>query len=308
MLVVMLRTSLASTLALVLALSLTACPSDDGGDEAADEAATESEDGSDASTDETTDDTTDGTEAETTEDETDDANPLCGNGVIDDGEVCDDGNKETEFPPYAAEDCMEDCSMVLATCNDGVMDPGEDCDDGNADSMDGCTTSCTINDMGVHAACTVYENGEEIDPQFNVSEGDIQNCDNVAPPASMAVGCNRSWEYLGGNLVYAAGGDCQMMSLKCEGGALCPAGPIGDYDADTTCPEGHVLVDKTIEGDGVIVPTIKSKVCLLACESDRECRWNEADAYWEGPGEYRCTTTPLSGGEKVCNDARNNEL
>ena len=198
--------------------------------------------------------------------------------------------------------------MILATCNDGVVDPGEDCDDGNADSRDQCTTSCTINTMAVHAACTVYQDGEEVDPLFNISEGEIQNCDALTPVAGTEVGCNRSWEYIGNNQVYAAGGDCQMIALDCDGGAVCPAGPIGDYESDIQCPAGHVLVDKTIEGDGVIVPTIKSKVCLLACESDRDCRWNEADVYWGGPGEYRCQVTPLSGGNKVCNDARNDAL
>jgi hypothetical protein len=237
----------------------------------------------------------------------DDPFPNCGNGVIDEGEICDDGNKETEYPPYAAEDCLDDCTMVLATCNDGNVDPGEDCDDGNPDSKDDCTTSCTPNTMGVHSACTVFIDGMEVDPQFNISDGEIQNCDNVEPVAGTEVGCNRSWEYIGNNLVYAPGGDCQMISLKCEGGAICPAGPIGDYDAVTECPAGHVLIDKTIEGDA-IVPTIKSRVCLKACESDRDCRWNEADAYWMGPGEFRCQVTPLSNGNLVCNDARNDAL
>jgi cysteine-rich repeat protein len=253
-------------------------------------------------------DTTGDGDGDTTGDgDGDDPNPDCGNGILDEGEVCDDGNKVTEYPPYAAGDCIDDCSMVLATCNDGNLDPGEECDDGNADSMDACTTSCTINHMGVHAACTVFQDGMEIDPQFNVAEGDIQNCDGVTPVSGTEVGCNRSWSYIGNNLVYAAGGDCQMISLKCEGGVLCPAGPIGDYDAVTECPAGHVLIDKTIEGDAV-VPTIKSRVCLRACESDRDCRWNEEDVYWGGPGEYRCQVTPLSGGNKVCNDGRNNAL
>jgi cysteine-rich repeat protein len=230
----------------------------------------------------------------------------CGNGVVDMGEICDDGNNETEYPPYDAGDCIDDCSMVLATCNDGNMDPGEDCDDGNADSKDACTTSCTANSMAVHAACTVFEEGMEVDPLFNISEGDIQNCDNLMPVTGAAVGCNRSWEYIGNNQVFAPGGDCQMISLICDGD-LCPPGPIGDYDAHVECPDGHVLINKVIEGGGGI-PTISSKVCLLACETDRDCRWNEADTYWMGPGEFRCQVTPLSNGARVCNDARNDAL
>jgi len=280
---------------MLLPLAVYGCTADDGSDGG------DTSNGTDTSGDTDTDTSGDGDGDET-------GDPNCGNGILDEGEICDDGNRVTEYPPYAAGDCIDDCSMVLATCNDGVLDPGEDCDDGNADSTDACTTSCTLNTQAVHAACTVHQNGMEVDPLFDVSEGDIQNCDAATPVPGTEIGCNRSWTYIGNNQVFAAGGDCQMLALKCEGGALCPPGPIGDYDADITCPPGHVLVDKTIEGDGVIVPTIKSKVCLRACESDRDCRWNEADLYWNGPGEYRCQTTPLSGGAKVCNDARNNDL
>ena len=230
----------------------------------------------------------------------------CGNGILDEGEICDDGNNVTEWAPYAAEDCIDDCSMVLATCNDGVVDAGEDCDDGNEDSKDACTTSCTANDMAVHAACTVLTDGEEVPPFFNITEGDIQGCENVPALTGAEVGCNRSWEYIGNNLVYAAGGDCQLISLKCDGDP-CPAGPIGDYDAVESCPEGHYLIDKTIDGGGVI-PSIFSRVCLKACERDRECRWNEYDGFWDTPGEYRCSTTPQSNGNLVCQDRRNNDL
>ncbi len=285
-----------------LAFAPLAC-TDDGGndDEVGDTGCT-----GDTSTDDTTD-TADTADTDDTTDTADTGNPNCGNGIIDEGEICDDGNTVTEYPPYAATDCIDDCSMVLATCNDGTVDPGEDCDDGNDNSRDECTTSCTFNDSAVHAACTVFQDGQEVDPLFNVSQGDIQNCDNVNPVEGMEVGCNRSWSYIGDNQVYAAGGDCQMISLKCEG-AICPPGPIGDYDADITCPAGHVLIDKTIEGDGAIVPTIYSKVCLKACESDRDCRWNETDTYWGGPGEFRCQVTPLSNGATACHDGRNDNL
>ena len=42
---------------------------------------------------------------------------------------------------------------MLALCGDGTVDAGEACDDGNQDSYDACTTSCTVNDKGYHAPC-----------------------------------------------------------------------------------------------------------------------------------------------------------
>jgi len=34
----------------------------------------------------------------------------------------------------------------LAICGDGVRDIGEECDDGNVLSGDGCSTTCTVED------------------------------------------------------------------------------------------------------------------------------------------------------------------
>ncbi len=52
----------------------------------------------------------------------------CGNGVIDPGEVCDDGNNQS------GDGCPADCTEH---CGDGVLDPGELCDDGNRIDGDG---------------------------------------------------------------------------------------------------------------------------------------------------------------------------
>jgi len=60
----------------------------------------------------------------------------CGNGIIDSvtGEVCDgtDGCGE----PGDDNECR------LISCGDGEMDPGEACDDGNLDRFDGCGPDC----------------------------------------------------------------------------------------------------------------------------------------------------------------------
>jgi cysteine-rich repeat protein len=55
----------------------------------------------------------------------------CGNGVIDPGEACDDGNRES------GDGCRGDCEKI-EVCGDGVVDVGEQCDDGNTIPTDGC--------------------------------------------------------------------------------------------------------------------------------------------------------------------------
>jgi cysteine-rich repeat protein len=99
--------------------------------------------------------------------------PACGNGAIDPGEACDDGNKidddgcsrscvrATCGDGIVRQDLIEgsqgfeacddgnvvngdDCSDTcrLPRCGDGLLQTGEQCDDGNATGADACTAAC----------------------------------------------------------------------------------------------------------------------------------------------------------------------
>ncbi|MFA5625200.1 MAG: DUF4215 domain-containing protein, partial [Bradymonadales bacterium] len=59
----------------------------------------------------------------------------CGNGVLDPGEECDDGNK-------VANDGCTNCKLDTELCGNGELDAGEVCDDGNRVSGDGCSADC----------------------------------------------------------------------------------------------------------------------------------------------------------------------
>jgi cysteine-rich repeat protein len=59
----------------------------------------------------------------------------CGNGVVEAGESCDDGNNDS------GDVCAADC-ITPPTCGNGVIDFAEDCDDGNHVSGDGCQATC----------------------------------------------------------------------------------------------------------------------------------------------------------------------
>src|SRR5262245_53213182 len=65
---------------------------------------------------------------------------LCGNGLIDVGEECDDWNDEDD-------DICVHC--MNAFCGDGYRLLGvEDCDDGNGEDADACHNDCTNNQCG----------------------------------------------------------------------------------------------------------------------------------------------------------------
>jgi len=86
----------------------------------------------------------------------------CGDGCIDAsaGEQCDPPNGTT---------CDAQCHLAAATCGDGVLQAGETCDDGNHFDLDGCDSNCkyelitrmtsiTISGATAPAACTPAKN------------------------------------------------------------------------------------------------------------------------------------------------------
>lgn len=89
--------------------------------------------------------------------------PFCGDGITDSAEACDDAdaNSDTE-----ADACRLDCALPV--CGDGVVDQGESCDDGNNNDNDACAgceptedvlcTECESNDdCGISGACFAFD-------------------------------------------------------------------------------------------------------------------------------------------------------
>jgi cysteine-rich repeat protein len=84
--------------------------------------------------------------------------PVCGNGVEQQGEECDDGNLED------CDGCSVTCRLESG-CGDGVLCGQEICDDGNRVSCDGCSASC-MSEIGAQCGDGIVnaECGEECDP------------------------------------------------------------------------------------------------------------------------------------------------
>lgn len=112
---------------------------------------------------------------------------VCGNGDVDYGEACDDGN--TESGDNCSADCRSDetcgngsvdlpreqcddgnfvdgdgcqATCLFARCGDEIVDPEEICDDGNLASGDGCNQICSSNETCGNAFVD-FEQGEQCD-------------------------------------------------------------------------------------------------------------------------------------------------
>jgi cysteine-rich repeat protein len=136
-----------------------------GGDSTpADDGSTDSDTGADTDAD-----------ADADGDADDGGGPECGNGVVEAGENCDDGNTvDTDacLSTCVAASCgdgfvqagVEDCdngadnsdtapdacrtSCENPACGDGVVDAGESCDDGNTVDTDACRNDCSVPTCG----------------------------------------------------------------------------------------------------------------------------------------------------------------
>ena len=96
----------------------------------------------------------------------------CGDGIVDVGEPCDDGND------IQTDACRNDCQ--LNTCGDGFVHASiEACDDGNAIDTDGCTSACAIATCGdgfVQAGVEACDDGNLNDDDACLSVCQVASC------------------------------------------------------------------------------------------------------------------------------------
>jgi cysteine-rich repeat protein len=158
---------------------------------------------------------------------------LCGDGVLDAGEECDDGNFSN------LDLCSDSCEVRL--CGNGTVDPGEECDDGNFVDGDLCTTECTDAECGNE----IVEPGEACD-DGNLIDGD---------------GCSSSCAVnTCGNSVLEPGEQCDDGNVANGDGcsSLCQVTACGNgtLDPGEQCDDGN-----TVGGDGC------TDSCLIECPS-----------------------------------------
>jgi large repetitive protein len=107
-------------------------------------------------------------------------NPVCGNGVVQGAEACDDGNSTS------GDGCELDCTISGSeVCGDGNLTGVEACDDGNTVGGDGCEADCRL-PGGVCG--NGQQEGSEACDDGNTANGD--GCEsNCTPTMSGTVTC-----------------------------------------------------------------------------------------------------------------------
>ena len=172
-----------------------------------------------------------------------DCTATCGNGIIEAGEVCDDGFTDS------CGTCNTDCSGTGtgAVCGDGDRcDELEACDDGYTDACGTCNADCSAEGSGA-----VCGDGERC-PEFELCDGldcpTVETCDD-------------------GNSCTAdsldeTGGPCQVVCVHEAAELACGL-------ADGCCPAGCDVEtdgDCAICGNGIVEP---GELCDGNCDESR---------------------------------------
>ena len=212
---------------------------------------------------------------------------VCGDGLLDGSEICDDGNIES------GDGCSSECriedgwncetpgaacektNIAEAVCGDGIVADYEECDDGNAEADDGCSSNCAletgwqcetpgqpcVKDVVIDAVCG---DGQKADNE-SCDDGNLDAEDGCAPDCTIEEG----WS-------------CDKPGEPCVQVSTVPEDVCGDGEitGDEKCDDGNAKA-----GDGC------SDNCAI-----------EAGWVCDNPGTP-CTKQPVVPGD-VCGDGK----
>ena len=193
---------------------------------------------------------------------------ICGNGILEGEEICDDGNAEAGDGcsdsctieagwscSKAGTPCTEDEPKEQVVCGDGKKSSDEACDDGNTEDGDGCSSDCKVEDgwrcPTPGESCVERTGDEEAVCGDGLLDGE-ETCDdgNAADGDGCSSGC-----------ALEDGWQCQTPGEPCVKDTNVDEVVCGDghQDGEETCDDGN-----TDDGDGCSA--------LCAIEDGWECQ------------------------------------
>jgi len=248
----------------------------------------------------------------------------CGNGLLEAGEACDDGNNTNGDGCTAAcelEDgssCTRNgecasgvCDMnelpplcePAGSCGNGVRDVSEGCDDGNTTTGDGCSNVCLledgepcVNDAQCESTSCDTVGSDTCEPANSCGNGAVEAgeaCDdgNVAAGDGCSAGC----------LFELGAGPCTD-SIQCES-AICDTVGSDTCEPANSCGNGTVEAGEACDDGNVEAGDGCDAECLLElgagpCTDGGQCRSGVCNTLAAAP----VCAVPLSCGNGVVDD------
>ncbi len=183
--------------------------------------------------------------------------PVCGNGLVEKGEICDDNNTND------GDGCDKSCTHIedgytcpkkggecskIETCGNGNLDDNEACDDNNTKSEDGCSADCSTVESGFHCDTPGYPcisntcNDGTINPDSGEECDDGEDNIEYGTEGMCAIDCHPA-HYCG---------DKKLDKIDRDNGEECDAGKdtSSEYNGCTsTCQRINYCGDGKIQPD-----------------------------------------------------------
>lgn len=223
----------------------------------------------------------------------------CGDGIVDEGESCDQGDANADAPDACRTTCQS------PTCGDGIVDTGEACDDGNAIANDFCSDTCEQTTGTLCGVCSSDEEcGRVVDRCVSDETGSycVTGCADDAPCpdgfSCVAEGEGSSFCVPDAGLClpcldadgdgFGVGPECAALDCNDEDAAVgAPSAEVCDgvdNDCDGTIDEspatGDVVWWRDADGDGFGTSTLTIRACSApdgyVAAGDSDC--NDTDA------------------------------
>lgn len=123
--------------------------------------------------------------------------PLCGDGLVDESEACDDTAR------IDGDGCSASCTVeqgwicafepsVCRRCGNGVIEARETCDDGNINASDGCSKTCAIEAgwacIGAPSSCAETCGNHRVDTGEGCDDGNTTSRDGCSASCAIETG------------------------------------------------------------------------------------------------------------------------
>jgi fibro-slime domain-containing protein len=204
---------------------------------------------------------------------------ICGDGMIEPGETCDDGNSVpgdgcsgvcTVEAGYSCPTVNAPCVYTLTrVCGDGIKEGDESCDDGNTTNGDGCSSVCEVESGfscgAANTPCTPTQTAavcgnKKVEFGEQCDDGNLQASDGCSPTCQLEQGYTcptpgspcQTLEYCGDGIVQADNGEvCDDGNTKAADGCS----GVCQLEPGYACPAaGQPCVRTWICGNGHIDP------------------------------------------------------
>ena len=215
----------------------------------------------------------------------------CGNGTLEAGEQCDDGN--TDNGDGCSRICQLEANWICPTpgqpckdvsyCGSGILTTNKACDDGNNKSGDGCSSDCKTVEPGYICrvpgkACTTLCGDGQVRGFETCDDGNTEGGD----------GCST-------NCKVEAGYDCGKNSPSVCKRTVCGNGVLENGE---TCDDSNLL-----PYDGCASNCQKEPVCGTATSAVGECKSTCGDGIlW--PGIEDCDDGNAADGDGCSKDCK----